>query len=143
VIVSSRHSSLLLRDRFHQPEQTKSFWNVKRILHRRLPCDRLLMRGWPLTTKQVDAHRIAGDRRMRVDRGQGNAHGAVPGVRGFINARLHFEARVPGPAIFMVGLVEVDVEVNPFALRRNLKLLVALDVRKIGADEDFRYVPIP
>jgi len=43
----------------------------------------------------------------------------------------------------MVRLVQVDVEVNPFALRRNFKLLIALNVRKIGADKDFRDVPIP
>jgi hypothetical protein len=49
IVVSSHRSSLLLRDRFHQPEQTKSFWNVKRILHRRLPCYRLPMRGRTLT----------------------------------------------------------------------------------------------
>ena len=43
----------------------------------------------------------------------------------------------------MVRLAQVNIEVNPFALRRDFKLLVALDIREIGADEDFSDVPIP
>src|ERR1035438_7960274 len=101
------------------------------------------MRRRPLTPKEVDAHGVSGDWGTRVDRSQGNAHRSVPGVRAFINARLYFEAGVPGPPVFVVRLAEVNIEVNPFALWRDFKLLVALDICKIGADKDFGDVPIP
>jgi len=54
-----------------------------------------------------------------------------------------FETRVPLPAIFVMGLVEVDVEVDPLPLRRDFEFLVALDIGEIGANESFSYVPVP
>ena len=43
----------------------------------------------------------------------------------------------------MVWFVQVNIQVDPFSLRRNLKLFVALDIPKIGADKDFGDIPIP
>ena len=38
------------------------------------------------------------------------------------------QARVPRPAIFVVRFVEVNVEIDPFPLRGNVKLLVPANV---------------
>jgi len=41
------------------------------------------------------------------------------------------EAGVPLPAFFVMRLVKIDIEVDPFVVRRNLKLLVSLDVFEV------------
>ena len=53
------------------------------------------------------------------------------------------EARVPFPAVFMMGAMEIDVEVDPLTLRRDFELFVTLDIRKVGANEGFGYLPVP
>src|SRR6266568_5785751 len=128
---------------FHQLDRTKTVRNVKRVVHGRLPSYLLLMRMRSLTPKQVNTHRVPDDRRTRLDRSQGNAHRSVPRVHAFINARPHLEAGVPGPSVFVMRLAQVNIEINPLALWRDFKLLVALDIPKIGADENFGHVPIP
>ena len=37
-------------------------------------------------------------------------------IRG-IDMRLHFETRVPRPTYFVMRLVEIDIQINPFTLR--------------------------
>src|ERR1700693_2852281 len=135
--------SFFLRGSLYEPDQPETLRNVKRVLHWRLPCYLLLMRRRSLAPKQVDAHGVSRDWGTRVDRSQGNAHRSIPGVRAFINARLHFEAGVPGPAVFVVGLAQVDIKIDPFASGRDFKLFIALDIRKVGANEHFSDVPIP
>src|SRR5215471_8273648 len=101
------------------------------------------MLRWPLTAKQVDAHGISGDGGTRINRSEGNAHRSVPSVRAFIDAGFYFETGVPCPPVFVVRLAQIDIQIDPFSLRRDFKLLIALDIRKIGADEGFGNVPIP
>jgi hypothetical protein len=43
----------------------------------------------------------------------------------------------------MVWIMQVDVEINPFALGGNLKFLVPLNVVEVGANENFRDIPVP
>src|ERR1039458_7390965 len=97
--------------------------------------------GAPCRARAARTESAAADRLSRHR--QGNAHRAVPGVSALINARLYFEAGVPGPPVFVVRFAEVDIQIDPFSLGRDFKLLVALDIRKIGADEDFSDIPIP
>jgi hypothetical protein len=49
----------------------------------------------------------------------------------------------PYQIFFFNGSDAVDVEIHPFALRGNLKLLVAVDVLEVGTDEGFGDIPIP
>ena len=39
--------------------------------------------------------------------------------------------------------IEIDIQINPLSLRRNLKFFVAFDVLEIRANERFRDIPIP
>jgi hypothetical protein len=43
----------------------------------------------------------------------------------------------------MIGKIEIDIEVDPLPLRRNLKFLVSPDVVKVRADEQLGDIPIP
>src|SRR5512140_1137957 len=40
-------------------------------------------------------------------------------------------------------IVEIYVQVDPLALRRNFEFLVMLYVREVRTDKHFRYVPVP
>jgi hypothetical protein len=54
-----------------------------------------------------------------------------------------FEAGVPLPRVLISLLVEIDVEVNPFALRREFEFFIAADVLEVGANEGLGDVPVP
>ena len=43
----------------------------------------------------------------------------------------------------MVWRIEIDIEVGPFPLRRDLKLPVSADILEIRTDENLCHVPIP
>ena len=43
----------------------------------------------------------------------------------------------------MGRVVEIHVEIDPFALRRDFKLLVAADVGEVVADKNFGDIPVP
>jgi hypothetical protein len=43
----------------------------------------------------------------------------------------------------MMRFVEINFQINPLALRRNLKFLVTPDVCEISSDENFRHIPVP
>ena len=77
---------------------------------------------------------------MRMER---NAHLAVPDFLPRVDARLHRESGIPQPAAFRQRVHAVDIQVHPFALRRDFEFLVAGDVLEIAADENLGHVPIP
>src|SRR5438445_8779711 len=101
------------------------------------------MRSRPLAAKQIYSQDIALSGRAFINRRIRDSHRAVPDVRRLIDARRNFESRVPCPTMLVVWLVEIYVEINPFALRRDFKLLITLDVINIRANEYFGHVPIP
>ena len=42
-----------------------------------------------------------------------------------------------------MGLVEVDIKVNPFSLRGNFEFLITFDIAEVGTDEHFSDIPLP
>src|SRR6266699_947598 len=127
IISIAMASSLLF---LRQLEQTKSFWDMEGVTHRRLPGNLLPVGLRPLASKQVYAQAITRSWRPFINRGIWDSHLPVPDVRRLIDARRNFESRVPYPTVLVVWLVKIYVEINPFALRRNLELLITLDVSK-------------
>src|SRR6266704_1447739 len=116
---------------------------MKGVAHRSLRSNLVPVRLRSLASKQVYAQGIARGRWPFINRGIGDPHRAVPDMRRLIDACRDFESRVPHPTVLVVRLVKIYVEINPFALRRNLKLLVTLDISEIRAKEYFGHVPIP
>ncbi len=43
----------------------------------------------------------------------------------------------------MIGKIEIDIEVDPLALRRYFKLLIPANVLKVGAYKQLSNIPIP
>src|ERR1051326_6616033 len=97
-----------------------------------LPRDRAMVGPRPLRAIEVDPQHIAGGCPPRVPGGVGDAHAAVPDLGCLIDARRHLKTRVPLPAVFMTRRIEIDIEIDPFAARRNLEFLVPANVLKIG-----------
>ena len=104
---------------------------MKAVAHRRLPGN--LLRFWKrsLTAKEIYPQEIARRWRAVIDRRVWNSHCAVPDMRVPIDTRGDFESGVPGPATFVMRIVEIDIEIDPFTLRRKLEFFVALYVFKV------------
>src|SRR6202012_4871579 len=81
--------------------------------------------------------------RLRIDGSERNAHRPIPSLSVGVDACGGFKPGIPRPAFFMMGLVKIDVEIEPFALWRQFKLFVAMYMLEIGADKSLRYVPVP
>src|SRR5437667_9309590 len=81
--------------------------------------------------------------RTRVDSGIWNLHCAVPNASSTVDSCRNLEAGIPGPTFLVMRFMEINIQVCPFSLWRNLKLFVPLDILEIGTDEDFGHVPIP
>src|SRR6266496_2233154 len=60
-----------------------------------------------------------------------------------VDSRGHHKSGVPGPTVFVVGFVQVNIQVDPFSLRRNFKLSIVFDIMKIGTNEPLRHIPVP
>src|SRR5947208_16290714 len=116
---------------------------MKGVTHRSPPGNLLPVGFRSLASKQVYAQGVARGWRPCINRGIRDSHRAVPDVRCLIDARGNFESRVPYPTVLVVRLVKIYIEINPFALRRDLELLVTLDISEIRAKEYFGHVPIP
>src|SRR3954452_21998078 len=43
----------------------------------------------------------------------------------------------------MMRFAEINFQIDPFALRRNLEFFVMPDVCEIGSDENLRHIPVP
>src|SRR5690242_1113426 len=96
--------------------------------HRRLPGEEL-SRG-SLTAKEVNVKLAAGMGLFRVDGGEQNAHGSVPDFLVWIDACRGLDSRVPLRAVAM-RLIEIDIEIEPFVLRRQLEFFVAANVLEV------------
>src|SRR5882762_2134016 len=116
---------------------------MKCIAHWSLPGYFMVIRGRALAAKQVDAQRCSDFWGAGVQRLPRYAHRAVPKVCRRINPRRDCESGVPRPTLFVVRLVQINIEVNPLALRRDLQLLVAPDILKVGSEKHFSNVPVP
>ena len=47
------------------------------------------------------------------------------------------------PPLFVVRISQIDVQIDPFASRRDFEFPISLDILKIRSDENLRHVPIP
>src|ERR1017187_7369472 len=138
-----RRPRLYLGSSAYQPEHSKSLWSVERMTHRGLPDNFNPVRRRPLTTKQIDSKPVSNCRSVALQSREWNAHGSVPDFRGWIDASGYREAGVPRPAIFVMRLGKVNVEIDPLPLRRDFELFVSADVLKIRTNEDLGNIPIP
>src|SRR5882762_10563992 len=116
---------------------------MKCFAHRWLPGYFVVFRRRALAAEQVDPQLVADCWRPGINCFPRYSHRAVPDMRLRINTREDFESGVPGPSLFVVRLVQVDIEVNPLALRRYFKFLITLDVLEVGTEEHFRDIPVP
>src|SRR6185369_5540730 len=115
----------------------------KGFAHRSLPRDLVWMFWWALTSEKVYAHRSSGCRRTWIDGGERNAHCGIPNMFALIDLCKRLEARIPLPAVFMMWIMQVNVQVNPLALGGHFELFVTLNIGEVRADEHFCYIPIP
>src|SRR5581483_10319307 len=115
----------------HQLQSSKLLWRMKAVTHRRLPGKIFSIRTRPLTSEKIDAKGITDLGRARIDGSIWNFHRSIPNVRRLIDARRNLEAGIPFPAAVVVLPVEVNIQVDPLAARRDLEFLIAFDVRKV------------
>lgn len=135
-----RAEVLRTRDEF---EYAEGFWCVEVGALHRPPIDVFAVRIGALAAIEIDAQLIAFSGKARVDRRPGDAHKAVPGFVGGIDAGGNFTTGLPDPALFVRRVVEIYVEVNPLGLWRDFPFLIVADVLEVVADEDFCDVPVP
>src|SRR5262249_46732841 len=121
---------------FLHSQKPKCFRSVIIVVARRLPGDAFAVGRRALEAIEIDAQLLAGLRLSSVNLVNGDAHLAVPDFLVRRDVGLHFKARIPFPIV--VGRVgaAVNIQVNPFAVRRDLKFGVAFDVLEIATDED-------
>src|SRR5271169_6415729 len=99
--------------------------------------------GRSLTTKEIDSQSIAGRRRATVNCSIRNSHRPIPHVSSLIDPRCDLEIRIPFPTAVVMLAIEIDIQIDPLPLRRNLEFFVPFYVLEIRADERFRDIPIP
>src|SRR5579864_1667615 len=126
-----------------QLQQAEALGCMETFAHRRLPCEAVGTFGRPAAAEQIQTEDISRARRPRVDGGKRDAHSGVPDMFLLVDSGEDFEAGIPFPAVFVMWAVEIDVKVDPLALRRDFEFLVALDIGEVGANEGFGDVPVP
>src|SRR5215475_2727973 len=125
------------------PQKAEGFGHVVVVAVGRLPGDAFAVGGRALESVEVDSQFLAGLRLSFIDLVNRDAHLAVPDFLIGRDAGLHFKARIPLPVVVERGGAAVYIQIDPFAVRRDLKFGVAFDVLEVAADEDFGDVPLP
>ncbi len=69
-----------------------------------------------LATEQIDAEALSSSWSVGAERGEGNPHRSIPDFVSAIDASTDLDAGVPLPGVVIALLIEIDVEVDPFAL---------------------------
>jgi hypothetical protein len=92
-----------------------------------------------MSPAKIDAQGIACGSGAGIQAGIRDAHKAEPDLFIVINARGYYAARTPNPALLMMRLVEINIDINPLALWRNLKLLISADVGYSGPHASAHY----
>src|SRR5262249_1333238 len=62
-------------------------------------------------------------------------HFPLPYLTRGVDPGIHLKSGVPGSPATPIPSAAIDVEVHPLALRRDLELLVATNIREVGAQE--------
>src|SRR5262249_2623843 len=104
----------------YKSEQTEALRNVKGGTHGRLPHDFFLLLGVTLGAKQVHPECRAGTRIGQAKSSKGDSQGGIPDVLGWIDPGSVLESGVPHPTLFVVRLMQIDVQINPLILRGDL-----------------------
>src|SRR6185369_4887244 len=127
----------------YKPQRPENLRDVKGRTVSRLPDDRLAIGRRSLPAEEVDPERIAGRGGTRVHGRVGNPHEGVPGLSGLVDAGGDLESGVPHPSVFVPRSVQIDIEIDPFSLRRDLEFLVATNVLEVRTDKHFGHIPFP
>jgi hypothetical protein len=98
----------------YEAKQAKFRWGVERMTHGRLPDNFDPVQRRALAAKQIDSKLIANCRSLALQSREWNAHGSVPNLGDRIDASGYREAGVPGPAIFVMRLGQVNIKIDPF-----------------------------
>ena len=112
----------------HEFQDSKALRHMEGLPHGGLPGKELSRLS--LTAKEVHPKPAAGVGWLRIDGSERNAHGSLPDFRFRIDAGCCFKARIPPRAVAM-RLVQIDIEIEPFVLRRQLEFFVAANLLKI------------
>src|SRR5882757_4263038 len=116
---------------------------MKCSAHRSLPGYFVVIRGRTLAAKQIDTQCVSGGWTAGINRLPRYTHRAVPSVCRRIETRHDCESGIPGPAFFVVRLVQINIEVDPLPLRRDFEFFVLLDVGEVRSEKHFSNVPVP
>src|SRR5215469_1768626 len=81
--------------------------------------------------------------RVNAERSEWNPQRGVPSVLTLVDSRQMLESGVPLPAVFVMRLVQINIQIDPFVLGGDFELFIALNVLKIRADEYFGHIPVP
>jgi hypothetical protein len=134
---------LLLGCLLCQTKQAEVLRDMKRVAHGRPPEHLSPARRGTLAAKQINPKRLARRRRTILDGGKRYSHCSIPDLLRRIDAGGYYKPRIPDPAIFVMGLIQVDIEIDPFGLRGNLELFVFSNVLEIRTNKNLGYIPVP
>src|ERR1039457_5823263 len=125
---------------FLQPQYSERLRRVESPFMGRPP--RQVLLALAHRKKEISAQLSALGRRDCRQRTPRNHHLGVPEMQFLIDARLHLKSRVPGPS-GLARVPPVNIQIDPLAVRRNLKLAIAVDVLKIRPEKRLRHIPLP
>src|ERR1700758_1775243 len=108
---------------------------MKALAHRSFPRNLVPRRNWPLAPKQIDAQHIPRRGWTSIDCRIGNFHCSIPDVTSLVDSRRNREARIPFPASAFVRMIEINIKIDPFPLRRDLEFFVTPNVIEVGTDK--------
>ena len=128
---------------FFHPQTPERLRHVVIIGVGRLPRYAFAVGRRALKAIKVDAQILTGLRLSFVNLAHRNAHLAVPDFIFLVDAGFDFKAGIPLPVVVGRIGVAINVQINPFAVWRDLEFGVAFNVLKIRADEDFSNIPLP
>src|SRR5262245_4622351 len=117
-----------------QPKRTEGLWHVKRDAVGRTP-GVVLSRVCATDSKETNAQLPACFGWTSIDRRKRDPHHAVPDTCLLVDAALDLITGVPARTLLLFRVPPIDLQIHPFALRRDLELLVAADVLEIRSDE--------
>lgn len=117
------------------------FRGMEAGLLRGLPCNLHGFRS--LTAEEVDTETMADPGFAGFNRGERNPHGPIPDIPILLNASGNLETGLPGSKGDLVRLLQIDIEIEPFALRGQFELSIAVDRVELGTDEGLRHIPVP
>jgi hypothetical protein len=109
-------------------QSSEFFRHVEAVAHWGLPSDFVAGRWQSLTSEKINTKRFALRCWACIDCEIGNRHCAIPHPDSLIDSRRNLESRIPIPAAFGERMVEIYIEIDAFAARRDFKFLVTANI---------------